>query len=70
MTAKQTALFRNCIRLCREVPGATILTFGELIRSDTIDPYRAYINRLPVGPRLFFENEFTDTKQYGATKNE
>ena len=67
LTQKQSVIFRYLARLLLTIPGATILTLIELLADE--QPYRQYIEKLPAGPRLFFETEFPH-KSFADTKRQ
>jgi hypothetical protein len=68
-TAKQTALFRHAIRLCRAIPDATIHTLSDILNMDHV-PHPEYVAALPKASRDFFETLFVDKKQFAQTKQE
>ena len=68
-TPKQSALYRYCIRLLMEIPEATLHTFVEILQQGTAR-YSQYVEALDPTARTFFESQFTDTKQFGQTKQE
>lgn len=69
-TPKQETLYRYCIRLLQEVPGATIMSFLELLQRGGIDQYRDYIPKLSRPAQIFFNDAFSAPKEYTDTKQE
>lgn len=69
ITGKQDVPFRYVIRLCLEIPDATILTFAEIFQKNGLDPYWKYVERLSPAGQNFFKNQF-QTRQYQDTKDQ
>lgn len=61
-TAKQQTLYRYCIRLLQEIPGATLKTFVSILNGAT---YSEYVETLSEPAQEFFKQsgQFQQTKQ-------
>ena len=68
LTARQSTLYRYCIRLLQEIPEANLSTFMRLLRPESI-PYQKYLAKLSEPARLFFEDEFT-SKEFREVKEQ
>jgi hypothetical protein len=67
LTQKQSVIFRYLARLMITIPGATIHDLLKLM--EDIGPYSSYIEKLPPGPKAFFDIEFRD-KAFNQTKQQ
>jgi DNA helicase HerA-like ATPase len=68
-TPKQTALFRYTIRLCMEIPNATIQTFADILR-DGVEPYARYLDGLEQPVKDYFTTQFSNDKQNKETREQ
>ena len=69
LTGKQSTLFSYCVQLLVQIPKATLNTFAEILANGT-DQYQQYVDQLPPAARAFFENQFSNPKQWRDTRHE
>lgn len=70
MTTKQSTLYRYVIRLLMEVPDATLVTFGDVLKvskPEELEPYQVHIKKLHRPARDFFETQYCH-RQFNDTK--
>jgi hypothetical protein len=69
LTARQTTLYRYCIRLLQEIPEATLSTFMHMLRPGGLKPYTKYVATLAEPAQLFFNDEF-ESKDFKEVKEQ
>ena len=69
LTAKQTTFFNSIIRVCMEIPNATLDTFRDFLE-DKHEQYAPYIAKAGKETQHWFETQYLDKGQYGSTKQE
>lgn len=69
-TSKQSGFINYCLRLMLHIPGATLLTFREILGEAGISKYVQFVQSLSPIAQDFFINRFADKKMYGETKQQ
>lgn len=57
-TPRQALLFRHCVRLCLEIPNATLRTMHKIFTTHSVSDYEEYVEKLDEQSRHFFSYEF------------
>jgi len=70
LTPKQQLIFQYAIQLAIAIPGANIHTFLDVLKPKGWCDYAAVVDGLAPVVRDFFNHEFDNETQFGATKKE